>query len=50
MGVVGGVASGVIQGVAEAAAGVITGSMMDIAADDRIYRRGVRMHEEIFSH
>ena len=49
MGVIGGVAGGMIGGVVEAAAGVATGSAMGIAADDRTYKRGIQMQDEIFS-
>ena len=48
MGVIGGVAGGAI-GVMEAAAGAVAESIVGIAADDRTYRRGVWIQDEIFS-
>ena len=50
MGVIGGVAGGVIHGVMEAARDATAGSVEGTVTDDRTYRRGVRMQDEIFSH
>ena len=50
MGVVGGVANGTTDGVMEVATDVATGSVVGTVADNRTYRRGIRMQDEIFSH